>query len=229
MHAQRLLVDRQAIGVGPVLTRMVRGGESALARLHALWVLQGLGVLEADVLREALSDTHHGVRAQAVRLTEILDETYGAALFENDLIAMTDDADPKVRFQLLLTLGDLSTDQAAVARDRLLERDLSDPWVQMASLAAGATSNFEAIGRAVRAFGDRVEGCSYIRRVAALTGVTGAEADIGEAIRFALASKGNGCPEVLEGLADGLARRTGRGSGGDAPDIDSEGLLHTLL
>ena len=228
LHAQRLLVDRQAIGVGSVLTRMVREDEGALGRLHALWTLQGLGLLKADVLRAALSDVHPGVRAQAVRLTEILDETYGSALFENDLIAMVDDADPKVRFQLLLTLGDLSTDRAAIARDRLLERDLSDPWVQMASLTAGVTPNVETIVRAVQAFGDRVEGCSYVRRVAALTGVTGSEADIRGAIRFALASKGNGCPEVLEGLADGLARRTGRRSGGGAPGVDSEGLLHTF-
>ena len=228
MHAQRLLVGRQAIGVGPVLAHMVRGGESALARLHALWALQGLGLLEADVLRAAFSDAHPGVRAQAVRLTEILDETYGAAIFENDLIAMVDDADPKVRFQLLLTLGDLSTDQAAAARDRLLERDMSDPWVQMASLTAGVTPNVEAIVRAVQAFGDRVEGRSYIRRVAALTGVAGAEADIRGTIRFALAPEDNSNSEVLEGLADGLARRTLRGSGGGAPGIDSEGLLHTF-
>ena len=228
MHAQRLLVDRQAAGVGSVLVHMVREDERALARLHALWSLQGLGLLEADVLRAALSDIHPGVRAQTVRLAEILDETHGAAVFENDLIAMVDDVDPKVRFQLLLTLGDLSTDQAAVARDRLLKHDLSDPWVQMASLTAGAPPNVEAIVRAVRAFGDQVEGCSYVRRVAALTGVAGSEADIREAIRFALASKGNGCPEVLEGLADGLARRTGRRSGAGAPDIDSERLLHAF-
>ena len=228
MHAQRLLVDRQAIGVGPVLARMVRGDERAFARLHALWTLQGLGLLEADVLRAALSDAHPGVRAQAVRLAETLDETYGAALFENDLIAMVDDADPKVRFQLLLTLGDLSTDRAAAARDRLLERDLSDSWVQIASLTAGATPNFEAIVRAVRTFGDQVEGRPYVRRVAALTGVSGSEADIREGIRFALASRGNGCSEVLDGLADGLGRRTLRRPGGGAPDIDSDGLLHAF-
>ena len=80
LHAQRLLVDRRAIGVGPVLARMVRGDGSAFARLHALWTLQGLGLLEADVLRAALSDAHSGVRAQAVRLTEILDETHGASV-----------------------------------------------------------------------------------------------------------------------------------------------------
>lgn len=227
-HAQRLLVDRQAMAVGPTLARMVREDHRPFARLHALWTLRGIGLLEADVLRAALSDRHPGVRAQAIRLAEILDEAKGAALFENDLIAMADDPNPKVRFQLLLTLGDLATDRAADARDRLLARDLADPWVQMAALTAGASSDFDKISQAARMFGDRAEGRSYLRRLTALAGVSGSPADIREIVRLALDAPGGGRAEILQGLADGLGRRTATGPKEDGFPVDGERLLEAF-
>ncbi len=221
-HAQRLLVDRQAAAVAPTLARMAREDARPLARLHALWTLHGTGALAADALRAALSDAHPGVRAQAVRLTELLDEAEGAALFEKDLVAMADDPDPKVRFQLLLTLGDMDTDEAAAARDRLLARDVADPWVHMAALTAGAIPDFAKISQTARTFGDRPEGRSYLRRLTALAGASGSAADIREIVRFALDAPGvadapdapgvagvagGGAPDILQGLADGLGRR----------------------
>ncbi len=212
-HAQRLLVDRQAAAVAPTLARMAREDARPLARLHALWTLHGTGALAADALRAALSDAHPGVRAQAVRLTELLDEAEGAALFEKDLVAMADDPDPKVRFQLLLTLGDMDTDEAAAARDRLLARDVADPWVHMAALTAGAIPDFAKISQTARRFGDRPEGRSYLRRLTALAGASGSAADIREIVRFALDAPGvagvagGGAPDILQGLADGLGRR----------------------
>ena len=200
MHAQRLLVDRQATEVGPLLARMAREDDRPLARLHALWTLHGMGLLEAAVLRTALSDAHPGVRAQAVRLTEMLDEAQGAAQgaarFENDLLALTDDPDPKVRFQVLLTLGGLDSDRAAAARNHVLARDLADPWVHMAALTAHAAPDFTEISRAMRAFGDREEGRAYLRRLTALAGVSGSAEDIWEMVRFALdAPDGSDLPD----------------------------------
>lgn len=233
-HAQRLLVDRQAAAVGPTLARMAREDARPLARLHALWTLHGTGALQADALRAALSDAHPGVRAQAVRLTELLDEAEGAALFEKDLVAMADDPDPKVRFQLLLTLGDMDTDEAAAARDRLLARDLADPWVHMAALTADATPDFAKISQTARRFGDRPEGRSYLRRLTALAGASGSAADIREIVRFALDTPDapgalvGGAPDILQGLADGLGRRTAGGPDEAAFPVDGGRLLEAF-
>ena len=49
-------------------------------------------------------------------------------------MSLQDDADPKVRFQLLCTLGSIDSDEAEQVRHKLLLRDIEDQWVQVAAL-----------------------------------------------------------------------------------------------
>src|SRR5262249_41655325 len=68
--AQRLLVERREIAaIGP-LRELVRTSSSPLARVHALWTLDGLSALDLDTLRDALRDAEPHVREQAARLAE---------------------------------------------------------------------------------------------------------------------------------------------------------------
>src|SRR5207248_1226041 len=64
--AQRLLVLKQDKSVVPALQRMVRSSEpsSLLGRFHALWTLEGLGALDAGLVREVLKDTNPRMRIQ---------------------------------------------------------------------------------------------------------------------------------------------------------------------
>lgn len=66
--AQRLLVERGETSVSGVLAEVVSGSKSVLARLHALWTLEGLGVLTPEILSVALKDGEGRVRATAARL-----------------------------------------------------------------------------------------------------------------------------------------------------------------
>ncbi|MEO7649619.1 MAG: PVC-type heme-binding CxxCH protein, partial [Bryobacteraceae bacterium] len=68
--AQRLLVDRHAVGMVPGLLQMARQNASPVGRLHALWTLEGLGKLDPALIEQALRDTSPGVRENAVRLAE---------------------------------------------------------------------------------------------------------------------------------------------------------------
>ena len=100
--AQQLLVLRQDKSVVPALQALVRSRENLLARFHALWTLEGLGALDAALVREQMKDADPRMRIQAIRASETL---YKAAnrSFADDYRAMTKDRDPDVALQALLT------------------------------------------------------------------------------------------------------------------------------
>ncbi len=133
-HAQRLLLDRGATDVVPELEAMARRGTSPLGRLHALWTLEGLGALTPQQVIAALRDAHPGVRENALKLSErILDKEPAVS---KALLGLVHDTNAKVRYQLLCTLGYMSSPAAIEARHTLLFRDMEDPWVQIAALSA---------------------------------------------------------------------------------------------
>lgn len=97
--AQKLLVLKQDKSVVPMLVTMAQKHESPLARLHALWTLEGLNTLTSDHIRAALKDASPQVRKAAIRASESLtDESLVA-----DVTALTKDSDPSVIIQALLT------------------------------------------------------------------------------------------------------------------------------
>lgn len=100
--AQQLLVLRQDKSVVPALQAMVRAQDNLTARFHALWTLEGLGALDAGLVREQMKDANPRMRVQAIRASESL---YKAAnrSFAEDYRAMTKDADPDVALQAMLT------------------------------------------------------------------------------------------------------------------------------
>jgi len=102
--AQHLLVLKQDKSVVPVLLTMARTSDNQLARIHALWTLEGLDSLDPALLRQLMKDPDKQIRIQAVRASETLYKA-GNKSFEADYRAMTKDADPDVAIQALLTLN----------------------------------------------------------------------------------------------------------------------------
>jgi mono/diheme cytochrome c family protein/glucose/arabinose dehydrogenase len=101
--AQKLLVLKQDLSVVPALTAMLRKHDSTLARLHALWTLEGLGALTSDQVLAALKDSSPMLRRAAIRAGESLTDTS----LETSVIALTKDSDPSVITQALLTAKQL--------------------------------------------------------------------------------------------------------------------------
>ncbi len=102
--AQRLLVLKQDKSVVPALQQMARSSDNLLARFHATWTLEGLGALDAALVREEMKDANPRMRIQAVRASETLYKA-GDKSFANDYLAMTKDADPNVIIQAMLTMN----------------------------------------------------------------------------------------------------------------------------
>src|SRR5262249_52683151 len=67
--AQRLLILRQDKSVTPALQAMARTSKNPLTRVHALWTLEGLGALDAVLVRETLKEDNPRLRIQAIRLS----------------------------------------------------------------------------------------------------------------------------------------------------------------
>jgi glucose/arabinose dehydrogenase/mono/diheme cytochrome c family protein len=97
--AQKILVLRQDKSIAPVLTEMVQKHENALARIHALWTLEGLGALTADHVRTALKDASPQVRRAGIRASESLTDEK----LQQDVMALAKDSDPSVVIQVCLT------------------------------------------------------------------------------------------------------------------------------
>lgn len=101
--ATQLLLWHADTGAAPLLESLAAKSTRAVARLHALCVLDGLSRLRTETVLAALRDPDAGVRRHAIRLSEqFLDRRpeLGTAL-----LALTGDQDPQVQLQLAFTLG----------------------------------------------------------------------------------------------------------------------------
>src|SRR5690606_2552665 len=95
--------------------------------------------LRAEVLVHGLHDAEAGVRENAIRMTEDLFLTDNRPETERiiaELISLKNDPSPKVRFQLLASLGFVNSPAAAKARKDLLFDNIDDNWMQIAALSA---------------------------------------------------------------------------------------------
>ncbi len=212
--AQRLLVDRNHRSAVGLLREKVRESASAVGRLHALWTLEGLDALDRRSIRRGLEDEVAGVRENAVKLAEHhLDENPDLA---DALVAMRGDRDPRVQFQLLCTLGDLTSSQTRAVHRQLLFENIDSPWMQLAALTA---VDLDAVGlfeMAVARLSDEAgEGRpQFFSRVGALAAAQADRGQISQLVEGVLQDRSEASDwwraAALEGLAAGL-ERTGPG------------------
>jgi mono/diheme cytochrome c family protein/glucose/arabinose dehydrogenase len=115
--AQRLLVERNDVSIVPLLEKLASGAANPVTRLHALWSLEGMGRLSANLIQAGLDDAHPKVRAAAIRLGEkVLTGGGGSsncAALRDRILDLAADAAPEVQIQLGLTLGLLASDKKA--------------------------------------------------------------------------------------------------------------------
>ncbi len=213
LTAQRLLVQRQETSAAATLAQLVHQGEAAKGRIHALNTLAGLSALDSETLTLALQDSSPEVREHAVRLAE---------KFPDLLPRLTDMAvkeEPRVGFQLALSLGRFQGEAVTRALSRLaLHQDLT-PGFQAAILSSEAGSSpvllEELLEKDFFAGVDLTRRAEFLEELAAVVGARQRRNEIGRILALlarspALAGEawlGAG----LEGLSRGLelAKATG--------------------
>ena len=176
--AQRLLVHREDSRAFPELQRLVRERPTPQARLHALWTLEGLSALDAELVSLAIEDPHAGVRENAVRLSERFFPQLTAAV-----VGLADDPSPKVQFQVALSLGNLPDHARAFrALAKIVARHADSRWFRLAASSAPAVTAFPLFSGLDRRFLEAPsEGKQQI--VTDLNRVVGARRNTGEVTR----------------------------------------------
>ncbi len=169
---QRLLVKhaQSSKEVEAAIKQVAASAEGQVGRVHALWTMEGLQKTDVSLLQQALKDPEAGIRENAIQLIELhLAEHKSLA---NDLLALEADPDPRVRFQLLCTLGGIDTPEAQEVRERLLLQDLESEWTHLAALSAAPGQELALFQWAIENLSDRVNqgGGSFINTLSALIG-----------------------------------------------------------
>jgi putative membrane-bound dehydrogenase-like protein len=206
--AARLLYERQDQAVVPLLRNLVADSKLAEGRMHALYVLQALGGLDQDTVLLGLNDQHPRVREHAIRLAETMSDSPSIA---ERLLAMTNDVDILVRYQLAFTLGELPSEKRFDALSKLALRDVGDRWIRSAILSSLCTGAAEVLDTLVvdENFRTSETGRSFLAQLAEQLG---AQSRLGDLQRFetTLASIAAKQPAVatqlVRGVMSGLKR-----------------------
>ena len=228
--AQRLLVERQDHAAVPALRKLAVSADRPESRIHSLRTLDGLGGLDAGLTGQALGDSDARVREHAVRLSEQFD----SPRLVKRLLALVEDPDRRVQFQLACTLGLLPESQSFGALTRLLARHPEDRWLQVAVLtsASGNAGRWlRTVTRNHTFLASETQGKKeFLVRLAAILGARQVGTGVSEVLRVAA---GGAKPAgewwrsaLLAGLGQGL------GQGAEARirlDRSDERLLFRLV
>jgi putative heme-binding domain-containing protein len=151
-------------------------------RVHALWSLLGLDSLSEHAILAALSDSHAGVRENAVRLAE---RRLDASQVLRDKVAvLVGDPELRVRLQVALAIGETRQwDQPALLA-RLLRENVGEPWIQSAALssAGDCTADLFAALAPDAGMGATDQGVGLLQQLATVIGTQNRPADVKRAI-----------------------------------------------
>src|SRR5579872_3229492 len=131
--AQRLLVERHDRAAVPLLKDVAQKSQYPQARVHALWTLEGLSALDPQIVIAGLKDLDPHVREHSLRLAE----EFPISLPVIDaVLGMKAEAEPRVVFQLCLTLGQLKDQRELAALTDLARERGGDSWFRTAILSS---------------------------------------------------------------------------------------------
>ncbi|MEO5998153.1 MAG: HEAT repeat domain-containing protein [Chitinophagaceae bacterium] len=126
-NAQKELIIRGDRSVIPALKEIAMGQQGALkkkpgplARMHALWTLEGLNGIDKEILLRALTDEDPQVRKTAVWISEPYLHKNDKQLLDK-LAELKSDSSADVRAQLLLSLYSSKSEQAISLVKEILE------------------------------------------------------------------------------------------------------------
>ena len=207
--AQRLIWERQDKSAVRPLGKLIRHSQSPLARLHALYTLDGLQSLTPELVLQALKDAHPGVREHAVRLSEEFVNS-SPKLFDA-LVPLADDATYRVRYQLAYTLGEVKDDTAVAALARLARNKSNDANFRIA-LMTSVSEKADRLAIELMNDADFLQQSTSSAWLTDLTQIAGANKNPQPSIRLLAAATDSRRPPavqllVIQALGEGLNRR----------------------
>ncbi len=130
LQAQRMLLQMGDPSIIPSVEEIFRSNSDPVVQLHALYLIDGLGGLNAAHVRTALQSPEPGLREHALQLAENFPELLA------DVIRLKDDPSARVVMQTALSLGNFTSDQVIPALGDILNKNYKDHWMRMAVLSS---------------------------------------------------------------------------------------------
>ena len=136
--AQRLLIESQDAAHFPKLLQILEHSPDPLARIHALWTLEGLRYPHPEKLVKWLQDEDSEVQVHAIRVLESLMEDQPVILRER--ILNLPFQSEKAALQAILTLGLLKPEEIYSQLAKLVAPRLENPLFREALLCSMAVN-----------------------------------------------------------------------------------------
>ncbi|WP_162006614.1 PVC-type heme-binding CxxCH protein [Roseimaritima sediminicola] len=228
--AHRLLFERQDTSENEALETMLGEHQMPVARVHALWTLEGLRSLTDQTLAAALRDADARVREQAIRIAE--PRLPNSPTLRQLVIDSATDPDPRVRFQTAFTLGQIKDEPATAALAEVARRDADDPRMCTAILSSAAGTEATLLKSLLEndAFADSAPGRGLLGQLAAMVGAAG-DLTVVDALLQASADHAGPVQETMvRNLAAGLRRaKQDLVSAAAKPSFQSAALVASTL
>ncbi|NOY29937.1 MAG: c-type cytochrome [Planctomycetes bacterium] len=134
--AARLLLELEDLDVGEELETVARKSKLPAARVAALKILSATKSLTPAIVKTLLADSHPGVRHQAVVLAQRwMSDTES---LRSEVLALARDADPRVRFQVALSLAPMQSQAEVDALKHIAILGVDDIWTRRAVALSAA-------------------------------------------------------------------------------------------
>ncbi|HEX6845851.1 MAG TPA: c-type cytochrome [Chitinophagaceae bacterium] len=168
-NAQKQMILLNDRSVVPILKQIVRGEPatlaakpSHLARLHALWTLEGLEAIDRDILYTALKDEHPQIRKAGVIISETyLERNDGDAIAK--VSSLKNDPSHDVRLQLYYTFYSLKPNSDTTFAYELAKANATNDMYAAARRSMDRNTD-------IKTYGNRLANLPVVERNSILTG-----------------------------------------------------------
>ncbi|HSI77303.1 MAG TPA: PVC-type heme-binding CxxCH protein [Lunatimonas sp.] len=210
LNAQRLLLEKPDMSITSAVEKMATDHADPRARLHAMYVLDGMDQLTVSVIKKALGDTHGEVKRHAIRLAERHTD------LKMELLSLTSDSNPIIAMQAILSLGQYSDEATITALGEQLNLRGEDKWFRTAILSSAVGDDvrlLSVLNEEVNFFAN--EGTWQKELISEFAHIIGAKGDKAEIEKFVALLAQPDLPNTkswqkisLNGLAKGLKRHS---------------------
>jgi putative membrane-bound dehydrogenase-like protein len=216
--SQRLLIERRDPASIPLLVKLASDRPNATGRVHAMWTLDALDALPAEVVTAASADADPNVREQAAGLAEA--RIVGHPGLENALVRLADDPDAMVRFRAAFALGAARGPDAIAALASIARRDPAGRWTRAAVLSSvGGREDRLIASLSSNGFLTTADGRPWLDELAYLVGAANRPERISDVLKTFLRADVD--PPVSRAVLLGVARGLKRAGGSlrDRPEV----------
>lgn len=145
--AQRLLVEKNDLQLINPLMELAKNGENELARLHAIWTLEGMGTVDTDLLFELLDNNNIRLTNAALRILEnkVKNSPQEKVRLENYMSRAAIKATEKEALQLALSSYSLTPEASIKVVMPIFEAYGEEPLIRDAIMSSMHNREFELL------------------------------------------------------------------------------------